>query len=33
KVDEQAGELSDQGTLDFLTGQLSAFSDFIRRVE
>ncbi|VXC40005.1 NADPH-dependent FMN reductase [Serratia oryzae] len=33
KVDEQAGELVDQGTLDFLAGQLSAFSDYIRRVK
>lgn len=32
KVDEQAGELIDQGTLDFLSGQLSAFSDYIRRI-
>ncbi|MEX5433710.1 NADPH-dependent FMN reductase, partial [Klebsiella michiganensis] len=28
-VDEQAGELVDQGTRVFLTGQLSAFSDYI----
>ncbi|CAI2505003.1 NADPH azoreductase [Serratia liquefaciens] len=33
KVDAQAGELIDQGTLDFLTGQLSAFSDYIRRLK
>lgn len=33
KVDEQAGELSEQSTLDFLSRQLSAFSDYIRRVK
>lgn len=33
KVDEQAGELVEQNALDFLTGQLSAFSDYIRRVK
>ncbi len=32
KVDEQKGTLTDQGTLDFLKGQLAAFSDFIQRV-
>ncbi|MFS7163161.1 NADPH-dependent FMN reductase [Serratia proteamaculans] len=33
KVDAQTEELNDQGTLDFLTGQLSAFSDYIRRLK
>jgi chromate reductase len=32
KVDEQTGEVIEQGTLDFLTGQLNAFADFTRRV-
>jgi len=32
KVDEQIGEVIEQGTLDFLTGQLTTFSDFARRV-
>jgi chromate reductase len=31
KVDAQLGEVIDQSTLDHLTGQLSAFSDFTRR--
>ncbi len=31
KVDAQLGEVVDQNTLDHLTGQLSAFSDFTRR--
>ncbi|WON76941.1 NADPH-dependent FMN reductase [Serratia sp. UGAL515B_01] len=33
KVDEQAGKLVDQGTLDFLKSQLSAFSDYIHKVK
>lgn len=32
KVDEQAGEVIEQGTLDFLTGQLGAFSAYAERV-
>ena len=32
KVDEQIGEVIDQGTLDFLRGQLTAFADYTRRV-
>ena len=32
KVDEQTGEVVDQGTLDFLRGQLTAFADYTRRV-
>jgi len=32
KVDEQIGEVVEQGTLDFLTGQLTAFADHTRRV-
>ncbi|WP_202306318.1 NADPH-dependent FMN reductase [Dryocola clanedunensis] len=32
KVDTQTGEVVDQGTLDHLTGQLTAFGDYIRRV-
>lgn len=32
KVDEQIGEVIEQGTLDFLTGQLTAFADYTRRV-
>ena len=32
KVDEQAKALIDQGTLDFLTGQLAAFATYIERV-
>lgn len=31
KVDAQIGEVVEQSTLDHLTGQLSAFSDFTRR--
>ncbi|VDZ81965.1 putative oxidoreductase [Salmonella bongori] len=33
KVDAQTGEVIDQGTLDHLTGQLSAFADYIQRVK
>lgn len=33
KVDVQTGEVVDQGTLDHLTGQLSAFAHFIQRVK
>jgi chromate reductase len=32
KVDEQAGKVIEQGTLEHLAKQLAAFSDFIRRV-
>lgn len=32
KVDEQTGEVIDQGTLDFLKGQLTAFADYTHRV-
>ncbi|WP_026018061.1 NADPH-dependent FMN reductase [Yersinia enterocolitica] len=32
KVDEQTKELTDQGTLDFLTKQLAAFATYIERV-
>ncbi|BDH47795.1 chromate reductase [Salmonella enterica subsp. enterica serovar Choleraesuis] len=32
KVDVQTGEVVDQSTLDHLTGQLTAFGDYIRRV-
>ncbi|UHM92208.1 NADPH-dependent FMN reductase [Rahnella victoriana] len=32
KVDDQIGEVIDQGTLDFLRGQLTAFADYTRRV-
>ncbi|MBS0055419.1 NADPH-dependent FMN reductase [Yersinia sp. Marseille-Q3913] len=32
KVDEQTKELSEQGTLDFLTKQLAAFATYIDRV-
>ncbi|MEB6334704.1 NADPH-dependent FMN reductase [Serratia rhizosphaerae] len=32
KVDEQAGELTDQATLDFLRSQLAAFRDYIAQV-
>lgn len=32
KVDPQTGEVIDQGTLDHLTGQLTAFGEFIQRV-
>ncbi|WP_058910712.1 NADPH-dependent FMN reductase [Entomohabitans teleogrylli] len=33
KVDAQSGEVIDQGTLDHLQGQLTAFSEFILRVK
>ena len=33
KVDPQTGEVIDQGTLDNLTGQLTAFGEFIQRVK
>ncbi|UNB75767.1 NAD(P)H-dependent oxidoreductase [Escherichia coli] len=33
KVDPQTGEVIDQGTLDHLTGQLTAFGEFIQRVK
>jgi phosphoglycolate phosphatase-like HAD superfamily hydrolase len=33
KVDRQTGEVIDQGTLDHLTGQLTAFGEFIQRVK
>lgn len=33
KVDPQAGEVIDQSTLDHLTGQLTAFGDYIQRVK
>ncbi|MBF7980917.1 MULTISPECIES: NADPH-dependent FMN reductase [Rahnella] len=32
KVDAQTGEVIDQGTLDFLRGQLTAFADYTHRV-
>ena len=32
KVDTQTGEVIDQSTLDHLTGQLTAFGEFIQRV-
>jgi len=32
KVDEQAGEVIEQGTTEHLAKQLAAFSDFIRKV-
>ncbi|MGG6136170.1 NADPH-dependent FMN reductase [Pantoea allii] len=32
KVDEQAGKVIEQGTLEHLARQLTAFSDFIRKV-
>ncbi|AVJ19934.1 NAD(P)H-dependent oxidoreductase [Serratia sp. JUb9] len=32
KVDEQAGELTDQATLDFLRSQLAAFRDYIAQL-
>ncbi|SCC14424.1 NADPH-dependent FMN reductase [Kosakonia oryziphila] len=32
KVDQQAGEVIDQSTLDHLTDQLTAFGDYIQRV-
>ena len=33
KVDTQTGEVADQSTLDHLTGQLTAFGDYIQRVK
>ncbi|EGI8468121.1 NAD(P)H-dependent oxidoreductase [Salmonella enterica] len=33
KVDPQTGEVVDQGTLDHLTGQLTAFGEYIQRVK
>ncbi|TNV21147.1 NAD(P)H-dependent oxidoreductase [Buttiauxella sp. B2] len=33
KVDTQTGEVVDQSTLDHLTGQLTAFGDYIQRVK
>ncbi|BCG11486.1 MULTISPECIES: NADPH-dependent FMN reductase [Buttiauxella] len=33
KVDAQTGEVVDQSTLDHLTGQLTAFGDYIQRVK
>jgi chromate reductase len=33
KVDTQTGEVVDQNTLDHLTGQLTAFGDYIKRVK
>ena len=33
KVDSQTGEVVDQSTLDHLTGQLTAFGDYIQRVK
>lgn len=33
KVDPQTGEVVDQGTRDHLTGQLTAFGEFIQRVK
>lgn len=33
KVDTQTGEVVDQSTLDHLTGQLTAFADYIQRVK
>ncbi|EDU5313482.1 NAD(P)H-dependent oxidoreductase [Salmonella enterica subsp. enterica] len=33
KVDPQTGEVVNQGTLDHLTGQLTAFGEFIQRVK
>jgi chromate reductase len=33
KVDQQTGEVVDQSTLDHLTGQLTAFGDYIQRVK
>nr|WP_072927820.1 NADPH-dependent FMN reductase [Nissabacter archeti] len=32
KVDEQIGEVIDQNTLDFLSGQLTAFGQYIQKV-
>lgn len=33
KVNEQTKELIEQGTLDFLTGQLAAFTTYIERIQ
>jgi len=33
KVDQQTGEVIDQSTLDHLSGQLTAFGDYIQRVK
>lgn len=33
KVDTQTGEVVDQSTLDHLTGQLTAFGDYVKRVK
>jgi chromate reductase len=33
KVDTQTGEVVDQSTLDHLTGQLTAFGDYVQRVK
>ncbi|WP_343711737.1 NADPH-dependent FMN reductase [Kosakonia radicincitans] len=33
KVDQQTGEVVDQSTLDHLTGQLTAFGEYIQRVK
>lgn len=33
KVDQQTGEVVDQSTLDHLTGQITAFGDYIQRVK
>lgn len=33
KVDAQTGEVVDQSTIDHLTGQLTAFGDYIKRVK
>ncbi|SQB40708.1 NADPH-dependent FMN reductase [Citrobacter koseri] len=33
KVDPQTGEVVDQSTIDHLTGQLTAFGDYIQRVK
>ncbi len=33
KVDPQSGEVVDQSTLDHLSGQLSAFAEYIQRVK
>ena len=33
EFDPQTGEVIDQGTLDHLTGQLTAFGEFIQRVK
>jgi chromate reductase len=33
KIDATTGEITDQGTKDFITGQLKSFEGFVRRVE